>query len=88
MYCFDATENQLMNPTRFRFAIAKRTVLIAAIVGVWDCWSLGLLESGIVGVWTGTTPPTAAEETRRHDVVVYGGTSAGIAAAVQVVIEP
>ena len=46
MYCFDATENQLMNPTRFRFAIAKRTVLIAAIVGVWDCWSLGLLESG------------------------------------------
>ncbi len=57
-----------MTQTRFRFVIAKRTMLIAAILGVW----------------TSTTPSTTADETRQYDVVVYGGTSAGIAAAVQV----
>ena len=48
--------------------IARRTVLIAAFASVW----------------TGLMPSTTAAESPRHDVVIYGGTSAGIAAAVQV----
>jgi hypothetical protein len=61
-------ENLGMIQTQLRFGIAKHTILIAALIGV--C--------------TATMPLTAAPETRRHDVVIYGGTSAGIAAAVQV----
>ena len=57
-----------MTQPQWRFGAVKRTIFIAAIFGVW----------------TSTMPLTAAVETRRYDVVIYGGTSAGIAAAVQV----
>lgn len=57
-----------MTPAQSHLAFAKRTMLLAALLGVW----------------TSTTPSIAVDETRQYDVVVYGGTSAGIASAVQV----
>jgi hypothetical protein len=46
--------------------------------------SLSMLFTVTFGLWLAVTPRTAAAETQTHDVVIYGGTSAGIAAAVQV----
>ncbi len=57
-----------MIQTQHCFGLVKKMMLIAAILGLW----------------AGTTPLIAADPTSHYDVVIYGGTSAGIAAAVQV----
>ncbi len=58
--------------TIFRFAVRVRKIWRIAIVGV--CAGLASLA----------TADDAIEHTAKHDVVIYGGTSAGIAAAIQV----
>lgn len=45
-----------------------------------------LLSCGLHTPPSATTQPPATAETSRHDVVVYGGTSAGVTAAVQAAI--
>ncbi len=61
-------ETLRMTQTQHGFGLVKKMMFIVAILGIW----------------TGTRPLTAADQTQQYDVVIYGGTSAGIAAAVQV----